>query len=332
MLVQADTSVPARTWTVKEYDSGRPTDGTATVKDQVTLEVTGARVRDYYSVMGEQRVTETQYDWVKGMPTLTIQDAGGLNLTTSTSYDAQGRVTSQSLPGSTGDDAATRITEYWTADGTGFCNGRPEWADQICWTGPAGAITGGGTNPANLPDSTTEYDYYGQPTEVTDTANGQTRTTTTTYDAAGRPETTTVSGTLGQAVPQVTTEYDPVSGKVTKTVSPTGGTITRTYDQLGRTTSYTDADGGRTTTEYDKLDRPVRISDTAPSTVTYTYDHTVEPRGLVTRTSDSVAGDFAATYDANGTLATEKLPGGYTPEGHRGPHERDHHSRVHPRQ
>nr|WP_254406091.1 DNRLRE domain-containing protein [Streptomyces sp. AC627_RSS907] len=312
VLVEAGTSVPARTWTVKEYDEGRPTDGTATVKDQLTLEVTGARVRDYYSVMGDKRVTETQYDWAKGLSTLTIQDAGGLNLTTSTGYDAQGRVTSQSLPGSTGSDAATRITEYWAAGGTGWCKGRPEWADQVCWTGPAGAITGGGTNPANLPDTTTEYDYYGQPSSVTDTANGQTRTAITTYDAAGRPVKTTVTGGLGQAVPDVTTEYDPVTGKVTKVTSPSGGTITKTYDKLGRLISYTDADAGRTTTEYDKLGRPVKTSDTVPSTTAYTYDHTSEPRGLVTKTSDSVAGDFLATYDADGSLTSEKLPGGYT--------------------
>ncbi|WP_374200181.1 DNRLRE domain-containing protein, partial [Streptomyces sp. AC555_RSS877] len=312
VLVGAGTSVPARAWTVKEYDTGRPTDGSATVKDQVTLEITGTRVRDYYSIMSEKRVTETQFDWAKGLPTLTVQDAGGLNLSTSTGYDAQGRVTSQSLPGSTGDDAATRVTEYWKADGTGWCQGRPEWADQICWTGPAGAITGGGTNPANLPDTTTEYNYFGQPATVVDTANGQSRTTTTTYDAAGRPEKTTITGTLGQAVPEVTTEYDPVTGKVTKTTSPSGGTITKAYDKLGRLISYTDADGGKTTTEYDKLDRPVKSSDTVPSTVTYTYDHTAEPRGLVTKTSDSIAGDFSAAYDADGSLTTEKLPGGYT--------------------
>lgn len=312
VLMEAGTSVPARTWTVKEYDEGRPTDGTATVKDRVTLEVTGARVRDYYSVMGEKRVTETQYDWVKGLPTLTIQDAGGLNLTTATGYDAQGRVTSQTLPGGTGNDAATRITEYWTATGTGSCQGRPEWADQICWTGPAGAITGGGSNPADLPDSTIEYGYFGQPTKVTDTAGGQTRTTTTSYDAAGRVTTVKVTGGLGEAVPETTTEYDPASGKVTKVTSPTAGTITKAYDKLGRLISYTDADNGRTTTEYDRLDRTVKVSDTVPSTVTYSYDHGAEPRGLVTKISDSVAGDLSATYDADGSVATEKLPGGYT--------------------
>ncbi|MFF3968191.1 DNRLRE domain-containing protein, partial [Streptomyces griseorubiginosus] len=312
VVVQADTSVPARTWTVKEYDGGRPTDGTATVKDQVTLEITGARVRDYYSIMGEKRVTETQYDWVKGLPTLTIQDSGGLNLTTATVYDAQGRVTSQQLPGSTGDDAASRITTYWTGSGTASCQGRPEWADQPCWTGPAGAITGGGSNPANLPDAFTEYGYFGQTTKITETANGQSRTTSTSHDAAGRVKTTTITATLGQAVPETTNEYDPATGKVTKVTSTTGGTITSAYDKLGRLISYTDADGGKTTTDYDKLDRPVKVTDTAPSTVTYTYDHAAEPRGLVTKTSDSVAGDFFATYDADGSLATEKLPGGYT--------------------
>ncbi|WP_078957674.1 DNRLRE domain-containing protein [Streptomyces glaucescens] len=312
VLVQAGTSVPARSWTVKEYDEGRPTDGTATVKDQVTLEITGARVRDYHSVMGDKRVTETQYDWAKGLPTLTIQDSGGLNLTSSSSYDAQGRVVSQTLPGATGTDAATRITTYWSADGTGPCKGRPEWADLPCWTGPAGAITGGGGNPAALPGTTTEYGYYGETTKTVETANGKTRTVTTQYDGAGRPTTVTVTSDAGQPVPVTTTEYDPVTGDVTRITSPTAGTITKVYDKLGRLISYTDADGGRTTTEYDLLDRPVKVTDTAPSTVTYTYDHTAEPRGLATRITDSVAGAFSATYDADGSVATEKLPGGYT--------------------
>lgn len=110
----------------------------------------------------------------------------------------------------------------------------------------------------------------------------------------------------------VTLAADPGSGRVVKSVSPTGGTITRAYDKLGRLVSYTDADGGTTTTEYDLLDRPVKVTDTVPSTVTYTYDHTVEPRGLATKTTDSVAGAFEATYDAGGSVVSEKLPGGYT--------------------
>ncbi|WP_326762904.1 DNRLRE domain-containing protein [Streptomyces phaeochromogenes] len=312
VLVEAGTSVPARSWSVYEYDGGRPTDGTASVRDQVTMEIKGARVRDYYSVMGEKRVTETQYDWVKGLPKLTIRDSGGLNLKTTTGYDAQGRVTDLVPPGGTGNDAASTVTDYWDADGTGMCKGRPEWADQVCWTGPAGAITGGGTQPARVPDSTTEYDYWGNPAKVVETGTGASRTTTTTYDAAGRKTKVAVTGTVGTAIPEITTTYDPANGQIATTTSSTAGTITKEYDKLGRQTSYTDADGGKTTTEYDLLDRQVKVSDTAPSTVTYTYDHTAEPRGLATGTTDSVAGTFSATYDADGSVDAEKLPGGYT--------------------
>ncbi|MEU9984720.1 RHS repeat-associated core domain-containing protein [Streptomyces sp. NPDC050856] len=312
VLVPAGTSVTARSWTVNEYDSGRPTDGTAKVKDQITKTSSGAEVREHPAVMGEVRVVETAYDWAKGVPSKTIKDPGGLAITGTTEYDDQGRVTRQLLPGATGADAATRVTTYWSATGTGACQGRPEWADMVCSTGPAGTITGGGTNPAQLPTTTTEYDWWGNPTKVTETANGVARTTTTTYDDAGRATKVTVTGGVGQAVPESTTEYDPATGQAGKSVSPTGGTVTKAYDKLGRLVSYTDADGGTTTTEYDLLNRPVKVTDTAPSTVTYTYDHTVEPRGMATKTTDSVAGVFETAYDADGSVMSEKLPGGYT--------------------
>nr|WP_037732487.1 DNRLRE domain-containing protein [Streptomyces megasporus] len=311
-LVPSGTSVTARSWTANEYDAGRPTDGTATVKDQITKVTVGAQVREHPTVHGETRVTQTVYDWVKGLPTKTIKDPGGLAITETTEYDAQGRITKHLLPGATGTDAGTRVTTYWSASGTGACAGRPEWADLVCSVGPGGAITGGGTNPTQLPTTTTEYDWWGNTTKVTETAGGVTRTTTTSHDGAGRPTTVKITGGVGQAVPETTTEYDPDTGKAVRTVSPTGGTITKTYDKLGRQIAYTDADGGKTTTEYDLLDRPVKATDTVPSTVTYTYDHTAEPRGLATRTTDSIAGAFSATYDADGSVATEKLPGGYT--------------------
>ncbi|MFJ6105715.1 DNRLRE domain-containing protein [Streptomyces sp. NPDC092359] len=311
-LVAAGTSVPARDWVVKEYDEGRPTDGSASIRDRVTVEVRGAQVRDHYSVMGDKRVKESQYDWVKGQPTLSIKDSGGLNLTSSWGYDAQGRVVSSVLPGGTGDDAASKVTAYWTADGTGWCKGRPEWAGLVCWSGPAGAVTGGGSQPADLIDTSSEYDWWGNPAKAVETANGTARTTTVTYDGAGRRIKDTVTGGLGQAVPDSITEYDPATGKVARTTSATAGTVARSYDRLGRLISYTDADAGTTTTQYDLLGRPVRVSDSAPSTVTYAYDPAVEPRGMATSMTDSVAGTFGATYGVDGSVTAEKLPGGYT--------------------
>ncbi|MVO84023.1 DNRLRE domain-containing protein [Streptomyces sp. p1417] len=311
-LVPAGTSVAARARTVNEYDAGRPSDGTAKVKDQVTKATTGAEVREHPGVLAESRVTQTVYDWAKGQPAKTVQDPGGLALTTSTEYDAQGRVVKQLLPDANGADAGTRVTTYWSATGSGRCAGRPEWADLVCSVSPGGDITGGGTQPKELPTTTTEYDWWGSPAKVTETANGVTRTTTTSYDDAGRQTKVAVTGGTGEKVPESTTEYDPATGQAVRTTSPTGGSITKTYDKLGRQIAYTDADGGTTTTEYDLLNRPVKVSDTVPSTVTYTYDTAAEPRGLATRTTDSVAGTFQATYDADGSVASEKLPGGYT--------------------
>ncbi|MFI5527395.1 DNRLRE domain-containing protein [Kitasatospora sp. NPDC051853] len=304
-------STVARSWTVNEYDAGRPTDGTAKVEDQVTKVTSGAQPLGS-TTMADPRVTQTGYDWAKGLPVRTVKDPAGLAITGTTEYDAQGRVVKQLPPGATGTDAATRVTTYWSATGTGSCAGRPEWADQPCTTGPAGAVTGGGANPAQLPVTTTEYDWWGNPTTVTETANGVTRTTTTSRDQAGRVTGTALTGGLGQPVPSTAVEYDPATGRAVRTSSPTGGAIVKEYDRLGRQVSYTDADGGLTTTEYDLLDRPVRTADSAPSVVTHAYDTAVEPRGLATRTTDSVAGAFEARYDADGSVVSEKLPGGYT--------------------
>ncbi|MGW9430319.1 hypothetical protein ACWHA1_20515, partial [Streptomyces decoyicus] len=49
-----------------------------------------------------------------------------------------------------------------------------------------------GRPAAGLSATTTEYDWWGNPAKVVETANGVTRTTTTTHDGAGRPERTAV--------------------------------------------------------------------------------------------------------------------------------------------
>ena len=314
VLSPAGTAVAARSWNVNEYDVERPTDGTATVEDQLTTTTAGLRVNGYDSLLTDKRVTFTQYDWAKGLPILVTQDSGSLALTSGTAYDAQGRITDVTLPGSTGDDADTKVTVYWDGSGTtaNWCKGRPEWAGLVCWTGPAGDITGGGTNPTAAVDSTLTYDRYGKPLTTVDTSGSAARTTTLTYDAVGRLTTTKLTSSLGQAVPEVTQAYDPQTGRLLTSTSTQGGTVTRGYDKLGRQVTYTDADGATTTTSYDALDRPLVISDSVPSTVTYAYDNTKEPRGVPVGVTDSVAGTFTATYDPDGSLVSEKLPGGYT--------------------
>ncbi|AQT70378.1 DNRLRE domain-containing protein [Streptomyces sp. fd1-xmd] len=304
--------VIARHHTVKEYDNGRPTDGSANVSEKVTKTTEGAKARNWPLLTADSRTTQTVYDWVKGQPISTIQDPGGLAITEKATYDAAGRQISRSTAGSNGTDAGTLITEYYTGGGTGVCAGRPEWADEVCRTRPAAAITGGGTNPTELVTTTAEYDRWGQTSKLTETANGSTRVKTTGYDAAGRATTVTVTGGVGTAVPAVTTTFDAASGKVATITSTDGGTIRKAYDQLGRLLSYTDADGGVTTSTYDAEGRAVQLTDSVPSTTTYSYDTAIDPRGLPTSITDSVAGTFTVAYDGDGQVRTQKLPGGYT--------------------
>ncbi|MFF2521445.1 DNRLRE domain-containing protein [Streptomyces liangshanensis] len=306
----AGTQWPARQHTLNTYDEGRPTDGTATVADQVTTTKVGAYV-DGYPADADARTTVTAYDWTKGLPIATTIDPSGLALKSTTSYDSQGQIVKTTLPKSSGTDAGATVTTYYSATGTGACNGKPEWADLVCSTGPAADITGGGTNPTQLPTKTIEYDRWGNTAKSRETANSVTRTSNNTYDAAGRLNTTSVSGGVGTAVPDTTTTYDPDSGYVA-TVTSNGQAIIHAYDRLGREISYNDGTGNTAATQYDSLGRKVKTTDSAPSTTIYTYDTAKDPRGLETSRTDSVAGNFAATYDADGDLTTESLPGGYT--------------------
>ncbi|MFJ4007918.1 DNRLRE domain-containing protein [Streptomyces sp. NPDC090023] len=304
------TEVAARRHTVTAYDEGRPTDGSAAVSNQPTTVTTGAYV-DGYPSDADTRTTRTGYDWTRGLPTTSTQDPAGLAVTQTTVYDAKGRVTKTVMPRSNGSDAGTTVTTYWSATGSGTCQGRPEWADMVCSVGPAGAITGGGSNPTQSATKSLEYDRWGGIAKETRSANGTTRTTAFTVDGAGRTTNIAITGGTGTAVADTTAAYDPATGNVT-TVTSGGHTVTRTYDMLGRDLSYDDGAGNIRKTVFDNLDRPLKTTDSAPSTVTYTYDTGKDPRGLETSRTDSVAGTFNAAYDADGSLSSEQLPGGYT--------------------
>ncbi|MER7480226.1 DNRLRE domain-containing protein [Streptomyces sp. NPDC126510] len=298
----AGSRIPARRHTANSYDEGRPTDGTATVSRKPTTTVVSASV-DGYPTGADARTSRTVYDWAKGLPTRETEDPSGKNVSRITGYDTQGRVVAESEPLSTGSDAGTTTRRYWTATGSGACQGRPEWADLLCSSGSA--------DPNSTGTTTVEYDRWGQTARTTVTGGSETRTTTVTTDAAGRVLKTAVSGNGDQTVPAVTRTYNPSDGEPATIVSDTG-TITYTRDRLGRQTAVTDGAGNTATTEYDGLDRPVKVTDSVPSTTTYTYDSDKEPRGRATAVTDSVAGKVTAGYDADGSIASEQLPGGFT--------------------
>ncbi|MEW9531079.1 phospholipase A2 [Microbispora sp. NPDC049125] len=296
----------ARRHTVNDFDEDRPAD--AKVSNLVTTATVGAWVPGG-AADADLRVSKKYYDWATGNVTKTVDDPGGLAITKTTGYDTEGRVISSTMPKSSGDDAGTTTSEYYAADGTGTCGGKPEWAGLLCRTKAKKAISDGGSNPSELVSKVYTYEAGGRVAAVTETANGVTRTTSTKYDAAGQVVESAVTGGLGTAVPTVSTTYD-AAGRTVKTTASNGTVITREYDALGRQVSYTDADGGTTRVEYDALDRVVKKTDGAPSTVTYVYDTAADPRGVLTSMTDSVAGTFTATYDLDGSVVHENLPGG----------------------
>jgi hypothetical protein len=96
--------------------------------------------------------------------------------------DLKSDSTTQGAPGTSGTDAGTQVSAYWSATGTGTR------ASSL-----AGDITGGGSNSAQLPTMTAEYDRRrnmaktAKTAKTAETAGTTTRTITRGHDEASRP-------------------------------------------------------------------------------------------------------------------------------------------------
>ncbi|MFI6779553.1 DNRLRE domain-containing protein [Micromonospora sp. NPDC050276] len=304
--------------TIYTYDEGAPV--AEDPYNLVTRQAVVARVRDSNGVEADvdARTTTIAYDWGLRQPTVTTVDQGGLALATRTAFDpATELITSTTNPagGTSTTTPATQKTIYYRAgSGSGHaeCDLKPEWADLPCRVQPGGQP---GSGP-ELPVMVTTYDMLGQPRVATEkTSAGTLRTTTTTYDSAGRvheTRTTAASG-LGTVVPVKREVYNPATGEHVRTQSVVDGSVVaevvRVYDTLGRVISYTDANGNVSTTTYDVMGR-VATGQDGKAQRTYTYDGGSERRGLVTAVDDTEAGLFTGSYDADGNLTSETWPNG----------------------
>jgi len=199
--------VQARARTVTVYDQHLPT----TVR-------TGAQVWGE-EAMADERVSKTEYDFTLRKPTAQITDAtsSGANLRKVMRYDpATGLEIESRMPRNPGggDASATKTVHYSaTTSSDPDCPVRRHWAGLPCKTEPAGPA--GGSLPA-LPKTTFAYNRFNQVTTETERAGTDNRTTTTTYDAAGRKLTEGVSSTKGTGLPVASTTYSSSSGKPVK--------------------------------------------------------------------------------------------------------------------
>ena len=268
--------------------------------------------------------THPSSGWVHKQPTSVTVDAEGPEpLRATTVYDDRGRPVRSSKPGSNGADAGTTLSILYTAGANATdasCGNRPEWAGQPCLTRYAGAVTGhiASRMPGQLTEKrVTEYNRFGTATLTTETANGETRQTRTTVDAADRVTAVEISGSAGAgaAIGRTTTSYDPQTGDVTRNASVNASgdvvaAVSKEYDSFGRLVRYTDAHGSWTATQYDRYGQPVKVTDSIGTTRTYEYDRDVEPRGYVTLMTDSVAGEVRPVWGPDGQLKHQYLPGG----------------------
>lgn len=265
----------------------------------------------------------TGYDLFTPTTTTTRMGASpsSADLTTTTVYNAQGQQLSTSLPKDTATTGAqTQVSSYYTSTGTGACV-NPALAGMLCRTAPAAQPASG---PA-LPVTTYSYDALGDTTSEVQVSGSETRTTTATYDPAGRPltQSVSISPALGVALPEVTYSYDPTTGLPTGAstgASPTGQSITESYNNLGQVSEYIDGNGQSTTTSYDADGNPITVANSAGET-TYSYgaDNTspgaADYRDVVTSENINVSGQpstFTASYDADGNVATVVYPNGLT--------------------
>ena len=321
IVLNSGTVVRGRTRTVNVYDQGAPSTGgpfRLVTTSTTTARYTGAggTVLD-----ADARTTTTSYDWGLREPTISTVDAGGLALATRTGYDGDHRLGHL-------DDGTGRRRQH---EHPGHPEHRllpvrhrlraqrmrqpPRMGQPGCRTQPGGQAASG----PELPVTVTTYDMFNKGRVVTEkTSAGVLRTTTTTYDSAGRQVTVAVVGAAGtgQAVPTRRNVYDQASGQRTRTQTLDGsGNVTaehvRVYDTLGRLTTYTDADANVATTTYDLLSRPATVND-GKATRTYTYDGGTERRGLPTSVLDVQVGTFTGSYDADGSLTAESWPNGIT--------------------
>ncbi len=290
--------------------------------------------------------TRTGYDpigndpsgWVLARPTssTTEMGAGQVDITATARFDPDGRLIETRQPKSDGADAGTRQLVYYTAGANAAdvrCASEPRWAGLVCLTRYAGASASGALPVTHV----TAYDTNLNPLTAVESVSGATRrTTTNTYDSAGRRKSswTVTSGVTGSTFANgQEAAYDPTTGLpsatrgVDATGTPTGDPITTGYDTWGRPTTYEPAPGETTTTTYNDKGQLAAITN-PHGTTTYRYDGATsngngndangktERRGLLTSVSttrpSAAAVEFAGAYNADGTLVTQTLPGDIT--------------------
>ncbi len=226
------------------------------------------------------------------------------------------------VPAAAGNEGAHDTeTIYYTAKeeaSVTTCRNHPQWAGLPCQSTPAAQP--GTSGLPELPVKTVTYNIWDEPETSTETVGTTKRTTTDTYDEAGRLKTTTINSTVGEPVAAVTDEYNKETGALEKQCANEGKactegtpeTITSVSNKLGELESYTDAGSAKTTYEYDIDGRTTKVTG-EKGTESYTYNETNGlPKELAIEYTTGKTMIFTGTYDPEGNMLTEGYPNAMT--------------------
>ncbi|MBW3616043.1 MAG: hypothetical protein KY439_12165, partial [Actinobacteria bacterium] len=237
-----------------------------------------------------------------GLATSTTTDPAGLNLTSTTTYEAPGagylRRTGRSLPAGN----AWTYAYYGNTESRANPCASSVSANQA---GMARTTTGpdpDGTGPEVARVKEAVYDAAGR---VVASRVGSGAWACVTYDARGRPVSSSVPAWGAEPGRRIAYNYAVNGNPLLTSVADAVGTITTTVDLLGRVVSYTDVGGATTTSTYDQAGL---LTDTSGPTGAQRYGY--DPAGRPTTQTLDGATVATATYDAAGELAQVSYPAG----------------------
>lgn len=259
--------------------------------------------------------------WLGAVTSSTI-DPGGLNLTTSTTYEAPSasinswlRRLTRTMPSG---GAATSTSTYYTdaetlsaaTCGVGTTVKQYGFLKSSITADPDGAGAGVGITTQYV------YDLFGRTAGTKRT--GDATWSCVTYDARGRVTTSALSAYGTTAARTVTNTYGVGGDPRVNSVSDQVGTITSTIDLLGRAVSSTDVYGTVTTPEYEPLTGRVLSTTTTPplgSDDPLVQEYAYDLDGKVETVT--VNGDLVAdpTYASNQLLGSVSYLSGTTLSG-----------------
>ncbi|GAA0829120.1 hypothetical protein GCM10009525_27440 [Streptosporangium amethystogenes subsp. fukuiense] len=282
-----------------------------------------------------KRKTAFEYD-AAGNVTKKTFTAAGTTRTESTSYayNALSLVTRQTVENGTDDLVSTIVYDdrglpTATVDPRGNASGatpadftatmRYDLTGQLVeTTSPQVSIEKNGATSTGQPTVRYGYNSAGLQTHIVD-AEG--RTTTSTFDKAGRLTSTTAPSYTppgGSAItPAVSFGYDAAGRQITVT-DPRNHVTSTIYDALGRPVKVTDpgpsGPGGVWVSEYNLLGEQLAMIDPTGARAEATYDdlgRTITST-QIERTPTTTAHTTALTYDTAGNLTKSVAPGNKT--------------------